>query len=66
MKYTSKDLFEKYGTSRSRLHQMRCGYTNTKGNFIKPILIEGKDWNWDRGIIKYSISTIRKLDNYFS
>jgi len=50
--------------SLSRLRQLRSGFTQTKNGktyTIKPQLIEGEDWRWNRGEIEYSDSALAKL-----
>lgn len=66
MKYSTKDLCSMYGITRSRLHQMRKGYRRSSGERLNPLLVEGKEWEWDKGDIVFKAAAIRKLNKFYS
>lgn len=63
---TTKEMVQKTGLSRQRLYQLRNGKKvapNSDGKIyqLKPKLIEGEDWFWERGQIIYRESALKKL-----
>lgn len=59
----TRELMTITGYTRSRLHQLRCGYKQKKGKeySYKPLLIEGEDWRFERGEIIYFNSALEKI-----
>lgn len=58
---SSREVCELIGCSRGRLHQLRNGYTNRKKWYSEPVLIEGVDWWWDKGAIRYKREAVERL-----
>lgn len=63
--YTTKEICERYGFSRQLLYQLRHGYTKGKYSY-KPVLIEGEDWNWERGDIIFTEQAVEILDEKYN
>lgn len=61
---TAAEAGELLGVTRQRLHHLRSGYkqiSNGKIYTYDPVLIEGRDWVWMRGEIRYVRAAIERL-----
>jgi hypothetical protein len=53
--YSTADICERFEFTRQYLAALRSGAR-------KPHLIEGEDWKWDRGVIIYLPSAVKKIE----
>ena len=55
--YTQREVMHRTGLSRARLSQMRLGHWRG-GTRVAPLLIEGRDWHYDRSKHMYHGSAL--------
>jgi len=62
--YSTREFSEMFGITRSRLHQLRKGYTSSSGKVINRKLIFGRDWGFssNTGKVYFKESARIKLE----
>ena len=68
MTYTTKQISELTGLSRSDLHKLRHGINQRNqftGKLYKypPLLIQGKHWDWVQGVIRFKAICVPLIMN---